>query len=231
MWAKREKKYYRIRASLFWLMTSGFILLVLGAYFKDELYEKWIRSGGMEDVVYEGIQSRLEDQGTCYICGSSDDSLADYYRKFDTIGLISLNDWYVLEFPLKCYGENGNEASGDGCNNSTSGNTGEFIYSIESNFHGSMVSVKVTLPENYQLKMENIREHLCQKCLNKVLESLEFRKWKHEKKEAVPLCLIDFKTQVIYSLQEWHRGCLIRDYWMEIELDGNEITVEAKRIE
>ena len=32
----------------------------------------------------------------------------EYYRKFDTIGLISLNDWYVIDFPLKNYDENGN---------------------------------------------------------------------------------------------------------------------------
>lgn len=79
-----------------------------GVYFKDELYEKWLRSGGMENVGYEGVQSALEDQGSCYLCGSSDYSLIDYYRKFDTIGLISLNDWYVLDFHLKCHDENGN---------------------------------------------------------------------------------------------------------------------------
>ena len=56
----REKKYYRIRAWLFWLLAGGMILLILGAYFKDELYEKWLKSGGMEDITYEG-KSRLED--------------------------------------------------------------------------------------------------------------------------------------------------------------------------
>ena len=78
--------------------------------------------------------------------------------------------------------------------------------------------------------METLEEHLCQTCLDKVLESLEFRKWKHEKKEAVPLCLVDFKTLEIYSLQDWHRGCLIRDYWVEIEPEGNKLTVEAYAI-
>ena len=29
----------------------------------------------------------------------------DYYRKFDTVGLISLNDWHVLDFQLKAYDE------------------------------------------------------------------------------------------------------------------------------
>ena len=35
-----------------------------------------------------------------------------YNKNFDTIGLISLNDWYVIDFPLKNYDENGNEEIG-----------------------------------------------------------------------------------------------------------------------
>ena len=178
-------------------------------------------------VVYEGIQSGLEDQGACYLCGSSDFSLVDYYRRFDTIGLISLNDWYVLDFRLKCQDENGNEVNGEEGSTSTFGNTGEIIYSSDSTFHGTMASIDITLPENYSLKTETMQEHLCQKCLDKVLESLEFQKWKYEQKETVPLCLVDFETLEIYSLQDWHRGCRIRDYWVEIEPEGNEIQVDA----
>lgn len=160
----REEKYYRIRASLFWLTVAGIILLLLGAYFKDELYEKWLRSGGMENVSNEGVQSALEDEGNCYLCGSSDYSLVDYYQKCDTVGLISLNDWYVLAFPLKCYDENGNEVNGEDGTSTSFGNTGEIIYSTESNFQGTMASIEVTLPEDYQINTKIIREHLCQKC-------------------------------------------------------------------
>ena len=224
---KGNRKYYRIRAGVFWLLIVGFILLLLGAYFKDELYEKWLKSGGMEDVIYEGLQSELADQDACYLCGCSDYSMVDYYRQVDTIGLISLNDWYVLEFRLKCYDESGNEVNGDGYNNSTFGNTGEITYSSDSNFNGAMASVQVSLPEKYKLKTKTIQENLCQKCLDKVLKSLEFRKWKYEKKEAVPLCLVDFKTLEVYSLQDWHVGWLIRDYWVEMETEENEVTVDA----
>lgn len=35
-------------------MIGDFAELLLGVYFKDELYEKWLRGGG------------LEDQGACY---------------------------------------------------------------------------------------------------------------------------------------------------------------------
>lgn len=31
---------------------------------KDELYEKWLRSGGMEDVTFEGLTSALENKGS-----------------------------------------------------------------------------------------------------------------------------------------------------------------------
>lgn len=219
-----EKKYYRIRAGFFWMLTGVMVLLLLGAYFKDELYGKWLKSGGMEDVTYEG-ESQLENTEVCYLCGNSDDSMAGYYRKSDRIGLISLNDWYVLDFRLKCQDEN--EVDKGDSASSTFGNTGEITYSSESHFHGAMASMKVTLPEEYGLNMEALEKHLCQTCLDKVLESLEFRKWKHEKKEAVPLCLVDFKTLEVYSLQDWHRGCLIRDYWIEIDPEGNEIAVDA----
>ena len=86
------------------------------------------------------------------------------------------------------------------------------------------------IPFSYQINTKTIKEHLCQKCLDKVLESLEFCKWKYEKKEAVPLCLVDFETLEIYSHQDWHQGCRIQHYWVKIESDGNEITVEAYSI-
>jgi len=43
------------------------------------------------------------------LCGDSNQSFVGYYRKFDKIGVISLNDWYVLPFQLKNYDEQGNE--------------------------------------------------------------------------------------------------------------------------
>ena len=58
------KRYYCIRATVFWPTVGLFILLLLGVYFKGELYEKWLRSGGMEDVTFEGLTSALENKGS-----------------------------------------------------------------------------------------------------------------------------------------------------------------------
>lgn len=90
-----------------------------------------------------------------------------------------------------------------------------------------MASMDITLPENYKLHTDTIQHYLCQKCLDKITESLGYSKWRYEKKEAIPLCLVDFKTLEIYSLQDWHRGCTIRDYWVEMEPEGNEIEIKA----
>ena len=139
------KRYYHIRATVFWLAIGLFVLLLLGAYFKDELYEKWLRSGGMEDVTFQGLTCALEDKGSCYLCGSSDYSLVDLFRKSGRIGVISLNDWYVLEFHIKSRDESV-PSSEEGYRTFASGNTGEIIYSSEGSYSGKIASIEVTLP-------------------------------------------------------------------------------------
>ena len=220
------KRYYRIRVPVFWLLVICVVLLFFGIYFKDELHKKWLHSGGMEDVTFQGLTSKLEDQGNCYLCGSSDYSLVDVFRKSGRIGVILLNDWYVLEFHIKSRDESVPSAE-EGYRTFTSGNTGEITYSSEGSYSGQMASIEVTLPEDFRLKTDVMENNLCQSCLDKVAESLDFRKWKYEKKEAIPLCLVDFETLEIYSLQDWHVGCLIRDYWAEMEHEGNKVSVDV----
>lgn len=220
------KRYYCIRATVFWPTVGLFILLLLGVYFKDELYEKWLRSGGMEDVTFEGLTSALENKGSCYLCGSSDYSLVDLFRKSGRIGVISLNDWYVLEFHIKSRDESV-PSSEEGHRTSTFGNTGEIIYSSEGSYSGKMASIEVTLPEDFRLQTDILENNLCQECLDKVTETLDFRKWRYEEKEAIPLCLVDFQTLEVYSFQDWHKGCLIRDYWVEIEHEGDKVSADV----
>lgn len=58
-------------------------------------------------------------------------------------------------------------------------------------------------------------------------DSLETSKWKYEKKQAITLYLVDFETLEIYSLQGWHVGCSIRDYWVDMEYDEEKLEVNA----
>lgn len=225
---KREVHYYRIRRSAFWGIVAVFVLLMGSVYFKDEIYDRWLRSGGREEISFVETESSLKNAEGCFLCGNNNQSLMDYYRKFDTIGVISLNDWYILDFRLKDYDENGEEVIQEESGTSmTSGNTGEICYMSHGSPSRGMASIDITLPDDYRLDIEFIQNNLCQGCLDKVTESLHYSKWKNEKKEVIPLCLVDFKTSEIYSLQDWYRGCSMRDYWVEIEPDENRIEVSA----
>ena len=109
----------------------------------------------------------------------------------------------------------------------TTGNTGEIIYHAEETPSRGMASIEVTLPENYTVDMDFLPENLCQECLDKVLESMEISKWKREKKEPIPLCLVDFKTLEIYSMQDWHVGQTIRDCWAQMDYEDNVVSVDV----
>ena len=224
---KRNEKYYHIRSNVFWLMIVSFILLFLGAFFRNELYEKWLRIGGQEEVVFEKISTKLGNEEECYLCGNNVRSLMGYYRNLDTIGLISLNDWYVLEFRLKNSGDDRHNRGEENYTTSTFGNTGEIRYSSDSNFDGAMASIEVTLPEDYGVEIKELRKHLCQECLDKIMESLVFFKWKNERKEAIPLCLVDFQTLELYSLQEQYASYYIRDYYVRLDQTEDGMEIEA----
>lgn len=227
---EREKKkirYYRIPIWLFWSMIIVIVLLIDVVYFREEIYEKWLHSGGREDISYVGVESTLKEKENCCLCGSNDRTLMDYYRQFDNIGLISLNDWYVLDLKTEEYEEDQQYELNNRYTSITTGNTGEIIYNAEETPSRGMASIEVTLTENYSVDMEFLQKNLCQECLDKVLESIEISKWKREKKEPIPLCLVDFKTLEIYSLQDYHRGQAIRDYWVKMDYNDREVFVEA----
>ena len=41
-----------------------------------------------ERKIPESAKSKLKDEGKCWLCGSDDQSLMDYFRKFDDLGII-----------------------------------------------------------------------------------------------------------------------------------------------
>ena len=172
---EKRKKYYHIRKDLFWctilLAVSFLIGYAIHQYHGIFLTHSLKADAPKEriEITFDDLQSSLKDLSTCYLCGSSDYSMMDYYRKFDTVGLISLNDWYVLDFQLKAYDENGNEIPNKTGSNILFGNTGEITYSSHGDVSRGMAEIDITLPENYKLNKRNLTDHLCQSCLIKLL--------------------------------------------------------------
>lgn len=110
----RNGKYYSVKADVLcvFLVMGILFAVMLGIIYKEKFYagseldhEQFERI----EITYDHIKSDLDDITQCYLCGNSNESLMFYYSKFGTVGLISLNDWYVLNFHLKAYGEKGIE--------------------------------------------------------------------------------------------------------------------------
>lgn len=212
---KRAGNVSRIRREFFYGITGCLMLLVAAAFYKNEIYESWIHSSGREYVLFTGLESKLKEIQQCYLCGSGGGGKIEC----DSIGLISLNDWYVLDSQIT-------ESGGKPYAGLFYGNTGEMTYHLSSIPARGMASIEITFSENLRLDTEIIQNHLCQRCLDKVTESLEYRKWSREKKNAVPFCLVDYQSKEIYSLQDWHRGCMTRDYWVQIQSESSKIFVD-----
>ena len=231
---KKEKRYYQIRIDYFWLSILAVIIVIsmIIAYYASAHEQTSSQPVSTKhradiDVTFDDLRSALENTSECYLCGNAEESLMNYFRNFETIGLISLNDWYVIDFPLKNYDENGNEVESATSTSFLSGNTGEISYSSDGTPSRGMASIDVTLPVNYKVDTNTLEKHLCQNCLNKVAASLEYRKSNSERKEAISLCIVDFKTLDIYSLQDYWRSYFVRDYYVEMDFDDNMVKTEV----
>lgn len=201
-------------------MVLLFIILITMVGQKEKIREKWLHSQRRVEVSFEGEKSKLKDISTCYLCGLNNESLMGVFQGSDDIGIISLLDWYIVELRLDSY----KDSKGSQI---TYTNTGGTFYSTGGSPSRGMANAEIMLPDTYKLDMNFLAEHLCQKCLDKITESLRYSKWEYEEKKVIPLCIVDFQTLEIYSLQDYYAGCMVRDYWINMEYEENEIRVEA----
>lgn len=111
----KKLKYYHIRANVFWVgmivITLVFAVLIVSILKTDNVADQ---SAGQDEIAekkyveFGHIKSELKNVKECYLCGNSAKSLMGYFRKFDTIGVIGLNEWYVVDLHLKKYDGEGN---------------------------------------------------------------------------------------------------------------------------
>ena len=71
-----------------------------------------------------------------------------------------------------------------------------------------------------------VENHLCQVCLDKVTDTLDgyFEKGKEE---YLPFCLVDFETLEIYPMQKMNISYSVRDYWVELDHQDDEVEVKV----
>ena len=230
-----DDKYIRIRKDILWKGIAVLVIIILASMLVYQLMGRIDKNDASDytsveyiDITYEDLKSKVTDKEDCFICGSPEMSLMPYYRKFDTIGILSMNDCYVIDLGLKEYDEVGKEITDGGNISIRSTNLDNVKYTVDSNPSRGMADIEITVKENVRLDTNNLEKNLCSDCLPKVAEILEHSYKKgEEKKETIPLCLIDFETLEVYSMQDFYRGYFVRDYWVQFDFINDKIELEA----
>ena len=213
---KGNERYYYVSKIVLWALLGMMIVWIGICFCKQDLYKVWLVSSRREKVTYASVSSVLSDDTKCYLCGNTDDSMMPYYRKFDTLGILFLNDWNILGFET----HSGTRIS--------IGNTEEYRYENSSVPGKGLAEINVTFEEGYKPDIESLRKRLCQTCLDKVLEALEFERLKNQKKEAMPLCLVDFRTLEIYSVQKPMQKLYLDNWYVSTQGEDNKFKIEIR---
>ena len=230
---EKKGKYYMIRKELVLGVSILIIILTIlclcRTFQKKEMGQVQQESGKEELKTMPSVESRLKDIETCYLCGNAEESLMGYYRQFDDLGVICLNQWYVFDLGIRNFDEGESLIGESGQTRNTTVSTGEEgdrFYSSQNPGRG-ISETKINYGKNSILDVEWIRGILCQECLDKILEVMECYGKEGEEPKPRDLCLVDFQTLEVYSLQEQYTGYLIRDYYVRIdEIEGG-LEVEA----
>lgn len=151
-------------------------------------------------ISFVGGCSGKQERGStnnCYLCGDSAQSMMSYYRQFDAVGVIGLNEWCVLDFGLGI-------ENYDSEMRTVFGNNQGVTYRIETTPSRGISSA--TLSSELVFDDTVIQKNLCQDCLDKVMKNVE---------NGTPFVIVDFKTLELYSVPKVNRRFFVRDYMIE----------------
>lgn len=224
-----QKKYYRIRKELVWVV--GFLLVLslglwAGKEFKAIEVLKQEETTIKEQKEIPPVKSELKDVSKCYLCGNADKSLMGYFRKFDDLGIISVNQWYVLDLGIRTQGELEEDYNGTRTSHTGTGERGDFFSSTQIPSRGiSMVEVRYG--DDSIFDVEKVKKILCQACLDKLCAVMETYGSEGEDSNPRDLCLVDFTTLELYSLQEQYASYYIRDYYVRLDQKDDGMEIEA----
>lgn len=228
---QKKRAYYRIPKAVFWISIIVVVVLVTAMSIKiidlQDMNTVKVEESAAETfhMEYGNIESMLENEEECYLCGNSNRSMMGYYRKFDTVGIIGLNEWYVLDLRLKEYDGSGNPIEASSGTSDSFGNTSGMNFNVKATPSRGMASATIS-SSNGMFNKGEVQNNLCQECLDKVTATLEGN-FEKGKEEYLPFCLVDFATLEIYPLQKRNGAYTVRDYWVELDHNESEITIDV----
>ena len=161
-------------------------------------------------------------QKDCYLCGGGK-SLMPYYAQFDSIGIICLNTWNIIDSRIRTFDDHGNPVKTSGSQTSmlNCGND-ECHFGASTSSNRIRADLNVTFGENSLIKPEKLCDELCQTCLDMVIENCTSP---YKPTEVIrDAVLVDFQEKKTYSITN-NSGFYIRDYLIHIDQKDNEYSI------
>ena len=230
MYEEKKCTHYTINKNVFWIGAIVILLLIAAMLFEIYRLSDSAQTGTTPERVekthieFGSIESKLKDTDKCYLCGLAPESLMGYYRKFDTVGVIGLNQWVVMDLRLKEYDSEGNCVEKEGSSSAHNSMQG-VEYTIESTPSRGKASATIKSTDGMFYE-STVKKHLCQQCLDKVVSTLQ-RDTVDGAKDFLPFCVVDFETLELYPVQREQHSYFVRDYWVQIESIDEEIELEV----
>lgn len=225
-----KERYYCINKKLFWCC----IVFIIGIFSVSVF--TIVRVQGMKKdenlttqrtyVEYEKQLSKLSDVSECYLCGTTNRSVHSLYGGTDSIGIIDLIEWNMLDLRMNGQDSEGEPDGEDAGTNEIFGKTDKIEYSIQSIPARGMAEAEVQ-SSYVSINDELLTNHLCQQCLDKVVNVLGTDAEVNKSPQYVPFCLVDYQTMEVFSLQRGECSYYVRDYRVEVERDHKKIEVQV----
>ena len=218
---KEKKKVDTVwrRKKLFWGLAGTFLLMAVTAGCGDRITGHAKRNLGTEMMETTGNDSRLRNAEECYLCGKNEKSQMDYFRRFDDLGIICTNNWYVLNMGIRDQNEEENTADfKDGVQSGyVTFQENGYVFETER-IPGRRISrITIKCGQENTFQIERVKDFLCQDCLDKMANAMG--------ENGYDLCLVDFQTMELYPVKEGQRSYFIRDYYVESESQDGEIKI------
>lgn len=158
----------------------------------------------------------------CYLCGGGK-SLMPYYAQFDSIGIICLNTWNIIDSRIRTYDDHGNPVKTSGSQTSIlSCGSDECHFWASTSSDRIKADLKVSFGKNSVFSPEKLCGELCQNCLDMVLESCTLP---YQSVEVFcDAVLVDFQEKTTYPIT-YYTSFYIRDYFVHIDQEDNEYSI------
>lgn len=158
----------------------------------------------------------------CQLCGKN--SLWEYYRKFDSVGILNLSCGQIMDVAILSYDDDGTLLDNSGYTNVCHYNDKEGRRCCLVTTGGQGICyLDLSWGEDTSVTLEELAGLYCERCMEKIRMLDEEWASGRENNRSCPFALADFATGKLYSLNGAVTVCFIRDYYVDLQCNERAI--------